>query len=103
MTDKSFLDSVDHVAITVHNIKEAVEWYSKHFKCLVVYEDESWAYLDFANIRLALVVADEHPSHIGFAIENAGKYGALKTHRDGTRSVYIRDSAGNTVELVDKD
>ena len=103
MTDKSSLDSIDHIAITVTDIKEAVEWYSGHFKCSIVYQDESWAYLDFANIRLALVVANEHPSHIGFAIENASQYGLLKTHRDGTRSVYVRDSAGNTVEMVEKD
>jgi catechol 2,3-dioxygenase-like lactoylglutathione lyase family enzyme len=96
------LDTIDHIAITVNNIKEAVAWYREHFKCAVVYQDESWAYLEFANIRLAMVVASEHPSHIRFAVENASKYGVLTTHRDGTRSVYVRDPAGNTVEMVDK-
>jgi catechol 2,3-dioxygenase-like lactoylglutathione lyase family enzyme len=68
VTDKSDFDAVDHIAITVDNIKEAVEWYRKHFKCAIVYQDETWAYLEFANIRLALVIADEHPSHIGFSM-----------------------------------
>ena len=102
MTDKPALDHMDHIAIVVNNIKESVDWYNTYFKCTVVYQDASWAYLDFANIRLALVVASEHPGHIGFAVKNAVQYGELKTHRDGTRSVYIHDPAGNTVEMVDK-
>ncbi len=103
MTDKSVLDTMDHIAITVNNINEAVAWYSNNFKCQITFQDDTWAYLEFANIRLALVVASQHPSHIGFAVENAAKYGVLKTHRDGTRSVYIRDPAGNAIELLDSD
>jgi catechol 2,3-dioxygenase-like lactoylglutathione lyase family enzyme len=102
MTDKSNLDRIDHIAITIKNIKESIDWYQKHFKCKVVYEDETWAYLEFGNIRLALVVASQHPSHIAFQVENAAKYGALTSHRDGTKSVYIHDPAGNTIEMVDK-
>jgi catechol 2,3-dioxygenase-like lactoylglutathione lyase family enzyme len=102
MTNKSMLDEVDHVAITVSNIKEAVNWYCEHFQCNVSYQDETWAYLEFSNIRLALVVPSQHPSHIGFSIKNASKYGVLTTHRDGTKSVYVHDPAGNAVEMVDK-
>lgn len=103
MTDNYTLDAIDHIAITVNSIKETVDWYRENFKCTVSYQDETWAYLEFANIRLALVVASQHPSHISFAVENAAKYGVLTTHRDGTRSVYIHDPAGNTVEMVDKE
>jgi catechol 2,3-dioxygenase-like lactoylglutathione lyase family enzyme len=103
MTDKLKLDAIDHIAITVKDIKEAIVWYKKHFNCNVTYQDESWAYLEFANIRLAMVVASQHPSHIGLVIENAAKHGAFTSHRDGTRSVYINDPAGNTIEMVDKD
>jgi len=102
MTNKSSLDEIDHIAITVKNIKEAVNWYCEHFKCNVNYQDETWAYLDFSNIRLALVIASQHPSHIAFSVENASKYGVLTTHRDGTKSVYVTDPAGNAVEMVDK-
>ena len=102
MPDKASLDAVDHIAITVNNIQEAVEWYRQHFNCSISYQDETWAYLEFANVRLAMVVASEHPSHIGFVVDNASKYGVLTTHRDGTKSVYIRDPAGNTIEMVDK-
>lgn len=102
MTDKKSLDAIDHIAITVKDIKEAIAWYKKHFNCNVTYEDESWAYLEFGNIRLAMVVASQHPSHIAFLVKNAAKYGALTSHRDGTKSVYINDPAGNTIEMVDK-
>ena len=98
MTDKSLADAIDHIAITVNNVEEAVEWYTGHFKCAVVYQDETWPYLEFANIRLAMVVASEHPSHIGFAVENASKYGVLTTHRDGTSQ--FMGTCRNIVEMV---
>jgi catechol 2,3-dioxygenase-like lactoylglutathione lyase family enzyme len=95
-------DAIDHIAISVRDIKQTVDWYRQRFNCTVKYADDTWAYLEFANIRLALVVAEQHPSHIAFVVEGAEQYGDLKTHRDGTRSVYIEDPAGNSVELLDK-
>lgn len=97
----SSLDTVDHMAIQVTNIKEAINWYSKHFKCIVEYQDDSWAYIKFANIHLALVVASQHPNHLAFIVDNAAQYGVLQTHRDGTKSVYVDDPAGNTIEFVE--
>lgn len=93
-------DKIDHIAISVDDIKKAVEWYRKTFNCTVEYEDETWAYLGFANINLALVVPGQHPPHLAFIREDAEKYGTLKTHRDGTRSCYVKDSAGNPVEIM---
>jgi catechol 2,3-dioxygenase-like lactoylglutathione lyase family enzyme len=104
MTDfatKSKLDNIDHIALTVKAIQPAVEWYRKMFNCTVDYQDETWAYLRFNNIKLALVIPKQHPSHIGFAIDNAGQYGTLKRHRDGTQSIYIKDPDGNIIELVE--
>jgi len=98
---KSRFDTIHHVAVTVPDIKAAVEWYTRQFKCEVDYQDETWAYLNFDNIRLALVVAHQHPAHVAFAVSNAEQYGKLRSHRDGTRSVYVKDPAGNTVELLD--
>lgn len=95
------LDSIHHVAIPVTNVAEAVTWYREHFRCEVTYQDETWALLKFANASLALVVSEQHPPHVGFAHPDAGKYGVLKTHRDGTRSCYIADPAGNAVEFLD--
>lgn len=99
--DKTSLDAIDHVAISVKDIGVAVKWYTQEFNCAVDYQDETWAYLRFENIRLALVIPGQHPPHIALAVGNAGQYGQLKTHRDGTKSVYVKDPAGNTVELVE--
>ena len=94
------LDSIDHVAISVDSIPKAVEWYRTHLRCRIAYQDDTWAMLEFANARLALVVPHQHPPHVGFVIPDAEKYGDLKRHRDGTRSIYVPDSAGNAVEFL---
>lgn len=95
------LDSIHHIAISVEDIGKAVSWYQETFSCEIEYQDETWALLKFANASLALVLPNQHPPHIGFVSSKAESYGALKTHRDGTRSIYISDSSGNAVELLD--
>ena len=99
MTTK--LDSIHHIAVSVNDIASAVDWYRATFACEIEYQDDTWAMLKFANASLALVLPHQHPPHIGFATPKAESYGELKTHRDGTRSIYISDSAGNAVELMD--
>jgi catechol-2,3-dioxygenase len=94
------LDAIDHIAISVKDIKSAVEWYQQHFLCAVTYQDDSWAFLEFGNIKLALVIPEQHPPHIAFVSEKAETYGTLKAHRDGTRSLYVNDPAGNSVEIM---
>ena len=106
MADKpgeALLDSIHHVAISVKNVRDSVEWYRTNFQCKVSYQDDSWAMLDFANLKLALVVQQQHPPHLAFVHAEAEKYGTLKTHRDGTRSCYINDPAGNAVEMLAQD
>jgi len=94
------LDVVDHVALSVTDIREALDWYRRHFQCEVVYQDDTWAMVQFSNIKLALVIPSQHPPHLGFVTPKAADFGALKPHRDGTRSVYITDPAGNSLELL---
>lgn len=97
------LDTIHHIAIPVRDIAEAVTWYTKHLQCKISYQDATWALLDFANTKLALVIPSQHPMHIGFVIPDAEQYGTLKTHRDGTRSCYIADPSGNAVEMLAQD
>lgn len=96
------LDHLDHVALPVENVDRAVTWYQDHFRCEQIYKDESWAMLGFANTRISLVRSDQHPAHLGFVHSQAEEYGPLVEHRDGTRSVYVQDSEGNAVELLDE-
>jgi catechol 2,3-dioxygenase-like lactoylglutathione lyase family enzyme len=51
------LDTLHHVAIFVSNVKETVAWYTQHFDCRAVYQDDTWAIVQFANVSLAFVVA----------------------------------------------
>lgn len=97
------LDAMDHIAIEVANVKEAVAWYAERFHCRVKYQDETWALLLFANIRLALVTRGQHRPHIGFRHREAEKFGPLRAHRDGERYVYVEDPAGNVVEFLAAD
>ena len=54
--------------------------------------------LQFENIKLALVVDDEHPFHIAFEVSDPGIESTL--HRDGSISRYIKDPSGNSIELI---
>ncbi len=92
------MKKIDHIAIQVDDIRESVEWYSNKFKCEIIYEDDTWAFLQFGNIKMALVVEDEHPYHIGFEVEDVGTKSTL--HRDGSISRYIKDPSGNSIELI---
>ena len=94
------LDALHHVAISVKNIAQSVDWYRKHFRCEVTYQDDTWAMLRFANVQIALVIPEQHPPHLGFITPQAERYGELKRHRDGTRSIYIADPSGNAVEML---
>jgi hypothetical protein len=67
----------------------------------VNYQDDTWALLRFANIQLALVIPEQHPPHVAVLRPDAQRFGELVTHRDGTRSCYIEDPAGNAVEIMD--
>ena len=66
---KPKLDHIHHVAIPVPDIPKALEWYTSRFNCRVEYVDETWALLEFANSKLALVLPKEHPSHFAQLIQ----------------------------------
>lgn len=100
MTTAAGNDKIDHIAISVSDVKESVEWYTRQFACTVKYQDETWAFLEFANIKLALVIPGQHPGHLAFIRDDAENFGALKTHRDGTQSCYVKDPTGNAVEIM---
>jgi len=102
MNNPKALDEIDHIAISVKDVGKAVEWYTKTFKCEIEYQDDTWAFLKFDNIKLAFVVPGQHPRHIAFAVDDAGRFGELEKHRDGTISTYVKDPAGNSVEMVEK-
>lgn len=100
MSDSPSLDRIDHLAIPAEDIGRAVDWYRSRFATRVVYQDQTWALLEFANVRLALVLPRQHPAHIALRRADAERFGPLTRHRDGTRSIYVQDSEGNSVEIM---
>ncbi|MEY4718636.1 MAG: hypothetical protein RL563_1254 [Pseudomonadota bacterium] len=94
------MDTIHHIAIQVVDIKDSLEWYKNQYDVKVLYEDESWALLQFANVALALVLPSQHPPHFAIVSQHAERYGPLIVHRDGTASVYIQDPAGNNIEML---
>lgn len=97
---KAALDAIDHLALEVDDIDSAVTWYQERFRCEVLYRDATWAMLEFSNLKLAFVVREEHPPHLGIVRDDAEKYGKLKQHRDGSRSCYLKGPGGNVVEVL---
>jgi catechol 2,3-dioxygenase-like lactoylglutathione lyase family enzyme len=96
-------DQIHHIAIPTTNVSESVAWYTHHTNCTVEYQDDTWALLGYENIRLALVMPGQHPPHVAIVRENAESFGPLVTHRDGTRSIYVQDNAGNQLEILAAD
>jgi catechol 2,3-dioxygenase-like lactoylglutathione lyase family enzyme len=101
--DSTHLDTIDHLALRVVDVPQALAWYQTTFDCEVIHQDDTWALLRFANIRVALVTAGQHPPHLAFERVDAECFGSLQTHRDGIRSTYIQDPSGNSVEILAAD
>lgn len=99
MTNKK-LDKIHHLAITVNNITDGVKYYTENFQTEILHQDETWGFLQFGNIKLALVLPGNHPPHIAFLKDDAEKYGPLKLHRDGTSSIYLKDPFDNYIEYL---
>jgi hypothetical protein len=89
------------VALAVGNVRRAIAWLNSndlHFA--KAYEDKTFAFLEFANVGLSLVVPDQHPPHVAFLRGDAERFGDLKAHRDGTSSIYLTDPFGNVIEIL---
>ena len=90
---------IDHIALQVDDVKESVDYYVDEYGCSIIHCDDTWAFLQFDNIKLALVVEDEHPYHIAFETDDKGVLNGT-LHRDGSVSKYVKDPSGNTIELI---
>jgi catechol-2,3-dioxygenase len=93
----------DHVAVNVESISASVEWYRSTIGATVLYQDETWAFLEAGGVRIALTLSRQHPAHIAFDIgpnPSAEFLKKAKTHRDGSTSQYLVDPDGNAIELI---
>ena len=92
---------IDHIALVVEEPTLAAKWYEFNFNAELIYSDDSWALVGFENIKLAFVKKGTHPSHFAFEVDDfRDDEDKIKTHRDGSRSVYKNDPWGNIYELI---
>ncbi|HVS73770.1 MAG TPA: VOC family protein [Phycisphaerae bacterium] len=98
---------LDHVAIQVPDVPAAARFYQENFGAQILYADQTWAFLRLGQGKLALVRPEQHPPHVALRVDAASleavaaKAGLnVDLHRDGTRGIYIKDPAGNTLELI---
>ena len=94
------LDKIDHIAIQVENIEKSLSWYLQNFKCKKIYSDRTWAFIEFNNIKLALVKTTEHPNHFAIIDKKIDLDINSKKHRDGSISKYINDIDNNKIKLI---
>lgn len=97
----------DHVAVPTKDILASVEWYKSHFNAEVLYQDETWAFLQVGGTKVALITPTQHPPHFAVsltaeALEDAARLAgaAIEVHRDGSKGIYLYDPSGNAVELI---
>ena len=91
---------LDHIALVVDSPTEAARWYVENFNAELLYADETWAFVALENIKIAFVISKQHPAHFAFEVESFEQDDIVKTHRDGSRSVYKKDPWGNIYELI---
>ncbi len=98
----------DHVALQVPDIAAALEWWQRAVPgARVLHSDDSWGLLDARGVKIAFVLADQHPPHIAFKVSaeelerQAALHGCeIRPHRDGTRSFYLEAPGGRAVEVI---
>ena len=98
----------DHVAQQVPDIAEAVEWQLRTIPgSTVLHQDPTWALVESGGAKLAFVLADQHPPHLAFRVSDAeledlaAEHGAaIATHRDATRSIYLRGPGSLATEII---
>lgn len=98
---------MDHVAVPTEDVASSVRFYEQYFGAEVLYQDSTWAFLRLGAGKLALVTPSQHPPHVALRVDQATLEDRAResgvpidSHRDGTRGIYVRDDAGNVVELI---
>ena len=47
-----------HIAITVQNIKESIDWYTENLNAEVLFEDKTWGLVSVNGFKIAFVFKD---------------------------------------------
>lgn len=98
----------DHAAQQVPDIAEALDWWQATVPgATVLHQDDSWGLLEAGGVKLAFVLADQHPDHLAWRVSTlelerlaAEHDREIAPHRDGTRSFYLEAPGGQGVEII---
>ena len=98
----------DHVAQRVPDIAEAIAWQQRTIPgTTVLYQDATWGLVESGGVKLAFVLASQHPDHLAFRVgaeeleRIAAANGAtIATHRDATRSIYLEGPGSLQTEII---
>ncbi len=60
---------IDHVAVPSNDIGKSVSYYVDSFGAKVLYQDETWAFLQMGDVKLALVTPKQHPPHVALRVD----------------------------------
>ena len=85
----------DHVAQVVPDIAAAVAFYTELLPdAKLLYQDESWAFVEAGGVKLAFVVKDQHPGHLAWRLASDGKpLGGLRV--TGSRTGVVTHEPGS--------
>lgn len=95
------LDTVHHLAINVSDLERSIKWYQQSFNCRLVLQEKAQAVLEFANIKLTLVLPSSEPFHLALSRKDAKTLGTLRQRADGLNSTFIADPTGNVIEIIE--
>lgn len=93
-------DSLEYLALNVSDIDSAVAWYTSSFDCTVASKSADRALLQFANVKLQLVLPSSERPHAAFIKADAASFGELRSRGDEQPSTYVSDPAGNIIKLL---
>ena len=88
--------------LRVGDVARAVAWYTEHFCCDVLGQDEDQATLGFGDARLQLRRWDEDRPLVTIVSPDVAELGPSQRRSDGVRALQLTDPWGNAVEVVDR-
>ena len=102
MSSKS---KIDHITISVDDLKLGEEWDMKRVNGSVTSRDNKYTRIQIGNTNIALIDKKHYPNaHMAVLIDNLEdlplEKGEIVRHRDGTIGVYEEDPFGNYLEYI---
>lgn len=95
-------DQVLAVAVRVGDVERAVQWYTEHFQCRVVVQEEQRAVLAFGAVLVQLRLWEDDQPLLTLVSPDVAALGPSQRRSDGVRALQLTDPWGNAIEVVDR-